>query len=473
MRFSETASLVRGRLAAWAATWKTAREVRRATQASPGLLVLVLVLLWLGCVTAVLAQPVGTLIPGQTWQDAADGPADPGAEVERLVQHAARTTPLASVAVAVLRHGQIIKRYAIGMANIERAQPATLDTVYRIDSLTKQFTAAATMVLSQRGVIDLDAPLSRYLPDAPENWRDVRIVHLLNHTSGFPHDSPERFPPIGVQNCGEVERSLRPLYAMRVPEGFRPGDAFHYSNAGYAVLTAVLRRVTGRCYAELLDGLLFKPAGLRHTSLDMLQYADPNLAIGYQRDAFDMGWRRVPQLPSAMGAGAIKTTLGDLAAWERALEGNTILSEQSKQRMWSRTRLNNGRFSAYGLGWFIYMTGDGVRINHDGVGWGYNSAFYRYPQAGYTVLVLSNTSARDSVADRLAGQIALAYEPRLALRKKPPKQATSALGSPFARQEGERDDPGGAGRGLGAERAENDEADVAAGGDLGTGNKND
>ncbi|WJF89281.1 serine hydrolase [Paraburkholderia bonniea] len=346
-----------------------------------------------------------------------------GAEVERLLQQAVRSTPLASAAVVVLQHGQVIKRSAFGVANAELAIAANTGTAYRLDSLTKQFTAAATMVLAQRGVIDLDAPVSRYLTDAPGNWRGIRVINLMNHTAGFPHDSPGRFPPIGVQNCGDVSRSLGPLYEMRVPEGFIPGDAFHYSNAGYAVLTAVLRRATGRCYSELLDELLFRPAGMHHTSLDLLHYADPNLAIGYERGNFGLGWSRVKQLPSAMGAGDLKTTLSDMAAWERALESNTILNEQSKQRMWSRTRLNNGHFSSYGLGWFIDMSGDGMRLSHDGVGWGYNSAFYRYPRAGFAVVVLTNTKAKASEADRLAQAIALAWNPSFAMRKHRPKAA--------------------------------------------------
>lgn len=375
---------------------------------------------WCRWLVPVLASLALGCTPGaQADDDAGPDPqaeaaASPGARVDALVRKRIESVPLASAAVTVIKDGVPIKSAAYGMADIDHGIGADKGTVYRLDSVTKQFTASAIMVLSQQNRIDIDAPVSQYLPNTPPAWRDIKVRNLLNHTAGFPHDNPAGYPTIYTQDCGPLDQSLSLLYQMSPPAGFHPGDQWEYSNAGYAVLAAVLRQVTGGCYSDALGTLLFTPANMHATALDYLFYQDPRLAIGYEWNASTSQWQEVPQLNSSMGAGALKTTLWDMAQWERALEGNQILSEQSKALMYAPTVLNDGKVVQYGFAWMLARNAAGQVLHHNGIGWGYNTAFYRYPDSGYAVAVLTNTrEAGSSQADWLATHIAALYVPGL------------------------------------------------------------
>ncbi len=354
-------------------------------------------------ILAVVAAPVVA-------QPAAPVPA----QLDSVIGAAMHARQMASVAIAVVRDGNVVLARAWGDAklNDEGAQPAT---IYFLDSSTKQFTAAAIMLLVQQGRISVDDPVRKYLPAAPANWDGIRIRHLLSHTAGFVRDV-RPYAAIPEQNC-RPEALLGPLFKLS-PQ-WPPGSKFRYSNAGFNVLAAVIERVTGGCYFELANSRIFEPLSMQRTELALYgAQRRPGHARGYQ--ATPQGIRPAQETPHAIGGGGIASTVLDLAKWDAALRGESILSAASKAQMWAPTTLTTGVISNYGFGWEIAHTAAGKLVHHNGGGFGFNTAIYRYVDAGLTVIVLTNTElAANSDArpknngDAIAQRVAALYDTRL------------------------------------------------------------
>jgi CubicO group peptidase (beta-lactamase class C family) len=391
---------------------------------------------------------VGVLLTGLAggWLWAAD-PRPAGSldrQADALVEREMARRNLPSVSLVVLKDGSILKQAAYGYARLDPPVAATGTTRYRLDSVTKQFTAAAILVLQQQQRLRIEDPVSRYLPDAPPSWKRIAIRDLLTHTAGFPRDTPS-----GYNDLAEQERSpeelLRRLYEITPLTS--PGWRFLYSNAGYAVLGAIIETVSGQGYGEFLRANLFAPAGMSDTRLDDQNYDDPRLAMGYawepafrqgvpgkpdapgKLDFGLLGWKPGFSLPgqkgrwqprnqgdSAAAAGSVQSTALDLARWETALHGGTILTEASKNQMWTPRPPGDGDDYGYGFGWYVQQCRAGRKIFHGGSGWGYSTAFHRYPEAGYTIIVLTNLQPgkNNYHADAIAAAIAALYDPRLA-----------------------------------------------------------
>ncbi len=320
---------------------------------------------------------------------------------------------IVGAAVAVVRDGSIVTARAWGDAKMgtETAQPGT---VFFLDSMTKQFTAAAVMLLVQDGRIGLDDPVRKYLPDAPASWDPISIRNLLTHTAGFVHDAPS-YPPIPVQNC-QPNAMLAPLY--RLSPQWPPGSRWAYSNAGYATLASIVEKVTGGCYFEFLRGRIFNPLGMQSTQLALYPAQhEPGHALGYM--VTPQGVRLQPPEPHAMGGGGIASTVQDLALWDAALRGDAILSAASRSAMWTPFTLTGGGRTGYGFGWEIGRGPAGELIHHNGGGFGFSTAIYRYVDAGLTVIVLTNTNWRAGPkpannGDAIAQAVARLYDARLA-----------------------------------------------------------
>jgi CubicO group peptidase (beta-lactamase class C family) len=358
---------------------------------------------------------LGILLAGLAGQTFAAAPPAAGTaddQAEQLVRCEMARRNLPSVSLVVMKNGSIVKQAAYGYARLDPLVAATPSTRYRLDSLTKQFTAAGILVLQQQNRLRIGDPVVKYLPGAPASWKRVSLRDLLTHTAGFPRDAPS-----GYNDIDEQERSpetlLQRLYAIQPLTS--PGWRYLYSNAGYAVLGAVIEAVSGQGYGQFLRQNLFAPAGMTSTWVDDQNYADPRLALGYAWEPASRRWLPRSQANSAAAAGSVQSTVLDLAAWEIALQGEMILSAQSKAQMWTTFPPADGDDYEYGLGWFVREGRAGREISHGGSGWGYSTAFHRYPDAGYTVIVLTNLQPgkNDYHGDAIADAIAAVYEPRL------------------------------------------------------------
>jgi D-alanyl-D-alanine carboxypeptidase len=288
--------------------------------------------------------------------------------------------------VGVCREGRLIYANGYGLANIEKNLPVRPNTPFQLASVTKQFTAAAMMLLVQDGRVRLKDPISAYFAGLPPAWKPVTVEQLLTHTSGIPDylGSPRlaRFTP--------GRDSLIQLVADR-PLDFPPGQQHRYSNTGYVLLGMLVQQISGRSYDRFLTERIFGPLGM--TATRRRDPRAPNLAVGYVHKAGTADLAPAPYLPPEQwdnADGGIVSTVEDMAKWEGALQSRKVLSEASLKQMWSRVRLTDGSEKDYGFGWIVNVTPKRRIIGHAGARPGVSTNFTRWPDDGITVIVLCN-----------------------------------------------------------------------------------
>ncbi|THF67867.1 serine hydrolase [Deinococcus sp. Arct2-2] len=290
--------------------------------------------------------------------------------------------------VLVVRGDKIILKQGYGSANLEFSAANTPDTVFRIGSLTKQFTAAAVLQLQERGLLDVKNTLDTYLPDYPQGER-ITLHQLLTHTAGLPEvlERPEVADGRRTFTLDELISTFQNL-----PLKFAPGSQFQYSNSGYVLLTKVIEVVSGQSYASYLDQHIFLPLKMTHTAYDDVRPTVNNRASGYVYGGRTYSNANFVDLSIPVGAGALRSTLEDLQLWERALENGRVLRPLSRKAMitpHARFKLA-GADATYGYGQFLTVQRGRGAIEHNGGIDGFSSALSTYPAEGLVVIVLSN-----------------------------------------------------------------------------------
>lgn len=288
-------------------------------------------------------------------------------------------------AVAVLRDGELVFSRGYGRQGGEPELAIGPDTRFRIGSLTQIFTAAAVLQLRDQGVLDLDAPLRKYLPDYPAIGERISLRQLLSHTSGLPNYT-ERVEFMSIDGRPRAPAEVRALFEDR-PLQFAPGSDFDLSNAGYYLLGLVVEQASGQPFATYVQRNLFAPAGMRRSDIG----GEPD-ARGHEFDEDEVLVPAPQRHPSAYGAAAaMVSTVADLAAWDRALRSpGLVLSQRSLDEMTTLVR------DDYGLGWFLKQERGQTLAWHPGGVEGYNATIVRYLGDGLTVIVLANTEAVDA-----------------------------------------------------------------------------
>jgi D-alanyl-D-alanine carboxypeptidase len=333
-------------------------------------------------------------------------------EVDRYVEERIRRHGIPGASLVVLRGGEVAKAEGYGFADLEGRAPATEFTRYEIGSLTKQFTAVALLMLAEEGRLRLDDPLTRHLPELPEAWAEVTLRQMLHHTSGILNytELPNLMPRFLNESLSETEV----LAAFSdLPLEFQPGETWSYSNTAYYLLGVVIERASGGSYWEFLSERIFRPLGMASTGSTDPRAAAAERAFGYGPP--DEGPARRPFLTSdaAFSAGAIASTVGDMARWDAALRSGKLLERESFEEMWAAARVSGGTPAPfrYGLGWFL-DTWHGRRIvHHSGGTPGFSSVHYRFLDDGLAVILLTNRG--DVMLDPIAIEIAGMYEPGL------------------------------------------------------------
>jgi len=304
---------------------------------------------------------------------------------------------LFSGTVLVAKNGEMIYSEGFGYANKEYRIPNTLETQYNISSIQKAFIATVIMQLHQEGSIALDDPLKEYFPDCPYDTADqITIKHLLNHTSGLGDYRDNEEYQAQSERYTSIDDVL-PLVYKQAP-AFAPGERSRYSNAGILFLKAIIERVERMKFNQALEGRIFEPLQMDNTKLfrggDLL----PHRATAYElADAGDT-YRRVLGEPSAYAGGGIYTNVLDLLKFDQALYRDDLLNERNKEIMFTPVESSPN----YAYGWEIARLGGTTVVYHDGGSGGFTSTFRRYPETGYTLVVLSNYG---DAAFSLAGKI--------------------------------------------------------------------
>lgn len=328
------------------------------------------------------------------------------AEMESVVRHYGDHQAFMG-SVLVTKAGQPLFETSYGSANVERRILNTAETKFRIASISKQFTAAAILLLEERGLVNIDHLLSEFLPDTAPAWNSVTIRHLLNHTSGVPnYERLDGYKSLLV-NGYTPERLLAMLKGRELD--FQPGSKYAYSNSGYFLLGRAIETVSRQTYAQFLKENLFDPLGMADTGVDDGTPKSDDFAVGYQRSS-DLEVAPYFDINMFLGSGSLYSTTHDLARWTWSLRNGSVLSSASLEKM--RTpALNN-----YGLGVSIDSEGGRTRIWHTGSLDGFNTALAFYPESQVVVVGLSNladTGVRD-ISRELA---ALAHGERTVTRR--------------------------------------------------------
>lgn len=283
--------------------------------------------------------------------------------------------------VLVARNGKVLFQKGYGNAVEAWGIGNSLATKFELASLTKQFTGAAILLLVQSGKLDLDAPVTRYYPKAPESWKQITVKQLVTHTSGLPNNELRDFTkgicvPYTLEELIDTFRS-RPLK-------FEPGTDWAYTNTEYYLLAYIIQTVSGESYSDFLTHRVFQFVGMNDSGLAATLAVIPQMAEGYARDGKSLRHRDYFDRSLEIGAGGVYSTASDMLRWNESLNGEKLLNRKSLDLMFTPSSPGN-----YGFGWFIEKQ-KRAKAYHEGSDPGFAAFEIRYPDEKAFVIVLAN-----------------------------------------------------------------------------------
>ena len=317
------------------------------------------------------------------------------ARMDQVVKSYADEAKTFMGSVLVARDAQVLVSRGYGSANLEWAIANTPATKFRLGSITKQFTAAAILLLEERGKLRVDDPVKKYLPDAPAAWDQVTIVHLLTHTSGIPSFtgfSDYRAAKLVSTTADKLVASFRDK-----PLEFPPGEKGNYSNSGYLLLGHLIEKISDQTYEQFVRENILTPLGMKDSGYDSNRDIIPHRASGYSPSPNGPVNAEFIHMSVPHAAGALYSTTEDLLRWTQGLFGGKLLSPASLQKM--TTSVKNDY--AFGL---VVRTLNGRQVfDHGGGIEGFNTTLAYYPDTRVTVAVLANLNgpASGEIANKL------------------------------------------------------------------------
>ena len=329
------------------------------------------------------------------------GLAQDSTQFDQLVQsYVTNRSFMGSVLIA--RGTNVVFSKGYGFANVEWDIPNSPTTKFRLGSITKQFTAAAILLLEERGKLKVEDPISKYVPDAPPAWNAVTIAHLLTHTSGIP--SFTSFPEYKSREPFATSTEQIVSWFRDKPLEFQPGLTMNYSNSGYVLLGYIIERVTGDSYERFVQQNIFAPLGMKDSGYDSNTAIIKNRAAGYSPGPGGRVNAGFIDMSIPHAAGALYSTTEDLLRWEQGLFGGKLLSPASLQKMLTPP----AQRADYAFGVVVGTDNGHKTISHNGGIEGFNTAMGYYPDDKLTVIVLSNMNgpAADEMLPKL-GAMAL------------------------------------------------------------------
>ncbi|HEY3287469.1 MAG TPA: serine hydrolase [Gemmatimonadaceae bacterium] len=324
-------------------------------------------------------------------------------------------TPGAAVLVAM--DGKVLISKGYGLADLEARTPITPHTNFRLASVTKQFTAMATLLLVQEGKLRLDETLTDIFPGFPAYGSRITVRHLLTHTSGL--QSYEDFVPDSQATQVLDADVLRQMTALDSTY-FPPGTRFRYSNSGYAVLAMIVERRSGQRFADFLKARIFDRVGMPWT-LAREEGRTPVQRRAFGHSRRNGAWLRTDQSSTSavLGDGGIYSSVSELYRWSNALETRELLGDSLRALIFRRGTRSDSIGVDYGFGWYLEMTHALPRTRHTGSTIGFRNAVIRYPTLKATIIVLTNrnnanaAALAETIAERLT---AVPRDPRWILQ---------------------------------------------------------
>jgi CubicO group peptidase (beta-lactamase class C family) len=323
-------------------------------------------------------------------------------QVDKYLKSQMQQHRIPGLTLKIVRDGRAIKTAAYGLANVELNVPGKPETVFEIGSVTKQFTAAGILLLAQEGKLSVADKISQHLKDTPEAWANVTIRHLLTHTSGI-----KSYTGLdGFQLWRHLTQEQFIKAIGKEPMEFQPGDSWKYCNTGFSLLGYIIENVSGKNYWDFMGERVFQPLGMRATTNRRPSLIIPNRAAGYEQTNH-LWVNRDSDLTDVFSAGAIASTVGDLAKWSAALDGDRLLIAASKAQMWTPVKLNDGKTRKYGFGWNVDAVEGHKNIGHGGSTSGFSASIQRFPDDRLAVIILTNTD--EEIATTLAKKVATLF----------------------------------------------------------------
>jgi len=328
------------------------------------------------------------------------------AKVDVLVLGEMHAQHIPGLSLAVCQSGRIVLAKGYGLANVEHQVKVTPETVFQSGSVGKQFTATAVIMLMEEGKISLEDKISQHLKMVPESWADIRVRHLLTHTSGL-GDYPSDFD---FRRDYTDDELLRCLTAN--PLASPPGEKWSYSNVGYVTLGILISKVTGKFNGDFLRERIFKP--LEMTTARVISEADivTNRAAGYrlvEGELKNQEW--ISPTMNTTADGSLYLTVFDIAKWDAALYTEKLIKRSSLDQMWTPVKLNDGKTNPYGFGWFVVEVRGHRLVHHDGAWQGFECGIQRYVDDKLTVIAFDNLAG--SNLGKIIRGVAAIYDPEL------------------------------------------------------------
>jgi CubicO group peptidase (beta-lactamase class C family) len=350
---------------------------------------------------------LSALVQPTVWpQTAATEAERPSEQVDKLFEKMDRTIS-PGCAVAAMRDGKILYQRGYGMADLDHNVPITADTVFHVASMSKQFTAAAIVMLAQERKLSLDDEVRKYVPELPDFGAPVTLRQLVHHTSGL-RDQWELLGLAGWRYSLDLitDDDVLSIMSRQKDLNFPPGSKHMYSNTGYTLLAQVVKRVSGQSFREFTTSRIFQPLGMRNTHFrDDHAEIIKNMAYGYvpAKNTFRISITNF----DTVGATSLLTTVEDLALWDENFYNLRVGGPEMIRQMLERGKLNDGEQLDYAFGLVIGKHRGLATVDHAGGDAGYRSDMIRFPDQHFTAVCLCNRA--DSNPSELTLQVAEIY----------------------------------------------------------------
>ena len=297
-------------------------------------------------------------------------------------------------AVLVAKGNEVIYEKAFGISNIELNVPMKPEMIFRIGSITKQFTAIAVLQLVERGKINLQDSLQKFVPSFPYKGHTITIENLLTHTSGIKDYS---VLDAHIPNAIRIEFPAKIVIDSlgNLPLNFTPSSRYEYSNSNYFLLGYIIERLSGKSYKDHLQENVFKPAGLFNTWYDSPTQIIPNRVSGYTKSDLHFYNADYISMSLVYSAGALVSTVGDMFKWHQALHTYRLVKKETLEKAFTAFRLSDNSLSEYGYGWFLKNWKGSKSIGHGGAIDGFRSIEMYFPDQDIFMTALFNSDSGD------------------------------------------------------------------------------
>ena len=290
--------------------------------------------------------------------------------------------------VIVVKDGKTVLRKGYGIADTVGMKPMSGDAAMRLGSITKQFTAVAILMLVEEGKLALTDDITRFFPDYPTRGKTITVEHLLTHTSGIVSYTSRLDYPLTMARDVTVAQMIDSF--KNEPLEFEPGTAYRYNNSGYFLLGAIIEKVSGQPYAKFLEQRIFVPLEMENTAYEGFERGKAPRAAGHSPGEKGFGHSAALSMTQPYAAGALVSTVDDLARWDAAITQGKLLAPASWRRAFTPYTLAGGKSTGYGYGWEVRRLQGAQVVGHGGGINGFATYALRLPEEKVFVAVLSN-----------------------------------------------------------------------------------